>query len=150
MKKNDRLEAWLAAWDDAPRSRWPREYRAFFVRFNQGDYYEAHDVLEHLWLRCTDSNRSFFQALIQFAGAFVHFKKHALHPHHPTHSRRIPPGCRLLDLAAKRLQSFPGPHLGIIPSEIIAACELWRTRAQSGLNPLNAFPPPQLSGPQDN
>jgi len=148
MKKNDRLETWLDDWDDRSHSPWPREYRAFFARFNQGDYYEAHDVLEHLWLRCTDSNRSFFQALIQFAGAFVHFKKHALHPDHPTHSRRIPPGCRLLDLAAKRLQCFPSPHMGIAPSEVVAMCELWKSRAQPGLSPLIEFPPPRLPEPR--
>lgn len=148
MKKNDRLEAWLEAWDQQSESRFPREYRAFFVLFNQGDYYESHDVLEHLWLRCTDSNRSFFQALIQLAGAFVHFKKHASFPLHPTHSRRLPPGCRLLDLASVRLRAFPQLHLGIATAEILEICELWKNRALSGSNPLTDYPPPKLCEPK--
>lgn len=77
MKKNASIQAKLSAWESSTDSLLPKEYRAYFDCFNQGLYYEAHDVLEHLWLVCQDANRSFFQGLIQIAGAFVHFQKQA-------------------------------------------------------------------------
>lgn len=144
MKKNDTLEAWLHAWDATPQSPVPREYRAYFHCFNLGQYYEAHDVLEHLWLRCTDSNRSFYQALIQLAGAFVHFKKHATFPTHPTHSRRLPPGQRLLDLASTRLLPYGKTHLGLNVEALLELCALWKERAAQS-SPLRVYPSPVLT-----
>jgi hypothetical protein len=143
MKKNEQLQLWLEAWDPNPESPLPREYRAYFHCFNSGQYYEAHDVLEHLWLRCTDSNRSFYQGLIQLAGAFVHFRKHADAPTHPTHSRRLGPGQRLLDLASGRLRSYGASHLEVNIEMVLKLCVLWKERATLG-SPLLTFPAPQL------
>ena len=152
MKKNERLETWLAEWDMEKNSLLPREYRAYFHCFNAGDFYEAHDVLEHLWLRCEDENRSFYQALIQLAGAFVHLRKHALHPEHPTHSRRLSPGARLFALADARLAAYPTVHLSLNLLEVSALCSLWSQRAlrvgadteRTLESPLNVFEPPRL------
>lgn len=153
MKKNALLEAWLDSWeaasthgsaDKSPAGGFPREYRAYFFCFNRGEYYEAHDVLEHLWLRCADSNRSFYQALIQFAGAFVHFQKQARAPGHPTHSRRLAPGARLLDLAAERLSEYPGLHKGLDLAALLQMCAVWKSRALSDPCPLANFEAPVL------
>jgi len=152
MKKNERLETWLTEWDIETNSILPREYRAYFHCFNAGDFYEAHDVLEHLWLQCEDENRSFYQALIQFAGAFVHLQKHALYPEHPTHSRRLSPGARLFALADARLATYPTLHLKLDLLEVRALCALWSRRAlgqateaqQTRVSPLSAFDFPQL------
>lgn len=148
MKKNDLLSVWLQNWDPNPLSPLPAEYRAFFDRFNQGLFYEAHDVLEHLWLRCHDSNRSFYQALIQLAGAFVHFQKHALFPSHPTHQRRLAPGRRLLDLASDRLRPFAPHHLGIDVDAILQLCSLWKSLTESQ-NPLSSSQTPSLLPPTE-
>ena len=156
MKKNELLEEWLESWDrsqhlnvrtPASTSKFPREYRAFFFCFNNAQYYEAHDVLEHLWLRCTDSNRSFYQALIQIAGAFVHFQKQALFPEHPTHSRRNAPGKRLLALAAQRMSAYPKWHLGVSVQNLRSLCSEWETRATKAEIPLHSFKPPTLDAP---
>ena len=152
MKKNERLETWLTEWDVKKDSLLPREYRAFFHCFNAGDFYEAHDVLEHLWLQCGDENRSFYQALIQFAGAFVHLQKHALYPEHPTHGRRLCPGARLFALADARLAAYPAVHLNLNLLEVRGLCALWSQRAlrvgtdteRTLESPLTAFDPPQL------
>jgi predicted metal-dependent hydrolase len=56
-------------------------YAGWFACFNRGDYYEAHDILEDLWLG--ERGRplaKFHQGLIQLAGAFVHLKKNRLRP----------------------------------------------------------------------
>jgi predicted metal-dependent hydrolase len=156
MKKNNLLEAWLDSWEaaDTPApsgpaqtQRFPREYRAFFHCFNTTRFYEAHDVLEHLWLRCTGADRSFYQALIQLAGAFVHFQKQAQFPAHPTHARRGAPGGRLLGLAKNRLAAFPDWHLGVDVAALRLLCTLWEARAAEGIRPLQCFAPPRLDAP---
>jgi len=152
MKKNERLEAWLTHWESGSHSNFPKEYTAYFYCFNQGDYYEAHDVLEHLWLRCEDNNRSFYQALIQFAGAFVHLQKHAQFPEHPTHGKRLPPAMRLFALANARLAPYPAIHLALDLIQIRSLCSLWSERAQSAASslsgnssPLAAFGSPKIA-----
>jgi hypothetical protein len=144
MKKNDRLEAWLDAWDCDPSSDLPVEYRAFFFCFNQGEYYEAHDVLEHLWLQCRDSNRLFFQGLIQFAGAFVHLQKHHQFPEHPTHSRRLAPARRLFALAATNLSGYGPVHFALNLSQVLAVGNHWSTLATGEKSPLAVQPAPVL------
>jgi predicted metal-dependent hydrolase len=145
MKKNERMEAWLGDWDADPHSPLPAEYRAFFVCFNRGEYYEAHDVLEHLWLQCHDSNRSFYQGLIQFAGAFVHLQKHCLFPGHPTHSRRLAPAQRLFALATARLSAYPELHLALNLGHVLAIGAHWSALAAGAVSPLAAHPAPRLT-----
>ena len=149
MKKNARLEAWMTAWDPDPSSDLPREYRAFFELFNGRQYYEAHDVLEALWLGCADENRSFYQGLIQLAGAFVHFDKHACFPEHPVHRRRLAPGCRLLDMAAARIGPYGPVHMQIDVVAVLEVCAVWRDRALGGgVSPLQVHEPPSIQLPR--
>src|SRR5881227_2039899 len=64
-------------------------YVAFFRCWNEQRYYEAHDVLEQLWLKKDSSDADFFKGLIQAAGAFVHLQKQFEHPLHVKHGRRL-------------------------------------------------------------
>lgn len=49
--------------------------------FNSQKFYEAHDVLEALWLKDrTGPDGDFFKGMIQFAGAFVHLQKRRNRP----------------------------------------------------------------------
>ena len=66
-------------------------YRAFFRCWNEQRYYEAHDVLEQLWLKTKSRDANYFKGLIQAAGAFVHLQKRFEHPSHAKHGRRLPP-----------------------------------------------------------
>lgn len=91
-------------------------YRGFFRCWNEQRYYEAHDVLEHLWLRTTSQDARYFKGLIQAAGAFVHLQKQFEHPTHPKHGRRLAPAVRLFRLAIENLCAF-GParyHLDLV------------------------------------
>jgi len=83
-------------------------YRGFFRCWNEQRYYEAHDVLEHLWLKTNSAESDYFKGLIQAAGAFVHLQKHFEHPTHRVHGRRLAPAARLIRLAEKNLTPF-GP-----------------------------------------
>ena len=83
-------------------------YAAYFHHFNRGDYYEAHDVLESLWLEQGREAESaaFFKGLIQLAGGFVHMRKHHEHPTHRVHGKRLGPAARLLELAEKNIRPY--------------------------------------------
>lgn len=72
-------------------------YAGFFACFNRGEYFEAHRVLESLWLRLRrDPRGDFFKGLIQVAGAFLHLEK-----------GRRSPALRLFDLADRHLAQYP-------------------------------------------
>jgi uncharacterized protein len=81
-------------------------YRAFFHCWNERRYYEAHDVLEQLWLKTNSRDANYFKGLIQAAGAFVHLQKHFEQPAHPKHGRRLQPAVRLFQLAEKNLAPY--------------------------------------------
>src|SRR5213082_4227435 len=56
-------------------------YLGYFDFFNQQLFYEAHDVLEEIWLpERKGPNDAFYKGLIQLAGAFVHLQKNRLQP----------------------------------------------------------------------
>src|SRR5437763_6226807 len=74
-------------------------YRAFFRCWNEQRYYEAHDVLEQLWLNSDTDDGIFFKGLIQAAGAFVHLQKNFEHPRHVKHIRRFRPAVKLFELS---------------------------------------------------
>ena len=101
-------------------------YRAFFHCWNEQRYYEAHDVLEQLWLKTDSSDADFFKGLIQAAGAFVHLQKRYEHPLHAKHSRRLPPAVRLFRLAERNLSGFTPRHHAL---NVDALCQLLRTYA---------------------
>src|SRR5207253_6733453 len=85
-------------------------YRAYFRCWNEQRYYEAHDVLEQLWLETVSPDADFFKGLIQAAGAFVHLQKHFEQPSHPKHGRRLQPAVRLFQLAEKNLAPYAPLH----------------------------------------
>ena len=101
-------------------------YRAFFRCWNEQRYYEAHDVLEQLWLKTKSRDADYFKGLIQAAGAFVHLQKRFEHPSHAKHSRRLRPAVRLFRLAESNLSRFAPRHHGL---DVTAFCHLLRSSA---------------------
>ena len=101
-------------------------YRAFFHCWNEKRYYEAHDVLEQLWLKTKSVDADYFKGLIQAAGAFVHLQKRFAHPLHAKHSKRLSPAVRLFRLAERNLSRFAPRHHGL---DVAALCQLLRTWA---------------------
>jgi predicted metal-dependent hydrolase len=101
-------------------------YRTFFQCWNQQRYYEAHDVLEQLWLNTDTSDDQFFKGLIQAAGAFVHLQKNFEHPTPAKHSRRLQPAARLFRLAERNLSIFAPKHHRL---DVAAVCDLLRSYA---------------------
>jgi predicted metal-dependent hydrolase len=88
-------------------------YAGFFDCFNRQLFYEAHEVLEDLWLQDKHGpNGVFYKGLIQFAGAFVHLQKN-----HPR------PAAALFKLALANLEKYPRWHEQL---DVAAACSLIR------------------------
>jgi Uncharacterized conserved protein len=121
-KKAERMEAFVRSLGLEGADYDPC-YLGYFACFNSGEYYEAHDVLEHLWLQGRDENYAFYKGLIQLAGAFVHLKKQRARPDHPTDGRRLHPAVRLFRLAEKNLRPYAPEHLGLELAEIFSLIE---------------------------
>ena len=109
MNKRERISDFVRSLDTTS-SEVPAQnyYTAYFQLWNTQRYYEAHDVIEQLWLVEKNAELArFYQALIQAAGAFVHLQKNFQHPSHAKHSRRLPPATRLFELALENLEDLP-------------------------------------------
>src|SRR5215468_10563354 len=102
-------------------------YLGYFECFNQQLFYEAHDVLEELWLgQRGQENDLFYKGLIQLAGAFVHLQKN-----------RLQPAAALFRLAQNNLSKYPSPHEQLNVILVLELIQTWQTRiAGSTENPL--------------
>lgn len=109
MNKRERISDFVRSLDSGASEGAPDNYySAYFQLWNAQKYYEAHDVLEQLWLVEKNAELArFYQALIQAAGAFVHLQKNFQHPSHSKHGRRLPPATRLFELALRNLEGLP-------------------------------------------
>jgi len=127
-----------------PRGRDVR-YAAYFHHFNREDYYEAHDVLESLWLEGGREARSaaFYQGLIQLAGAFVHMRKHFEHPGHRVHQQRLAPAYRLLALVEKNLSGYGEEWEGIRLEVVFKLAKEMKGTLSSGEYQKNPWCPSQ-------
>ena len=114
-------------------------YLGYFACFNRGQFYEAHDVLEELWLADRRGpNGNFYKGLIQFAGAFVHLQKDC--PKYP----RLRPAAALFTLAEDNFRAYPALHERLDLGNVRALITDWRRRlvttdfARNPLTPDNA------------
>jgi predicted metal-dependent hydrolase len=49
------------------------------AQFNNGDYYNCHDTLEAIWNDAWQSDRGFYQGILQIAVGLYHLKNHNWH-----------------------------------------------------------------------
>jgi predicted metal-dependent hydrolase len=116
-------------------------YRAYFRCWNEQRYYEAHDVLEQVWLNTDSADDNFFKGLIQAAGAFVHLQKNFEHPTHTKHSRRLRPAVKLFELAEKNLASFSPRHHALDVSKLLALLRSTRQKIVASEFKTNPWSP---------
>jgi predicted metal-dependent hydrolase len=113
-------------------------YLGYFDCFNRQLFYEAHDVLEDLWLadkRGPDGD--FYKGLIQLAGAFVHLQKN-----------RLPPSAALFKLAQRNLDQYPPAHHRLDLNVVRQLIAEWLELLEQGrylVNPLTPARTPELS-----
>jgi predicted metal-dependent hydrolase len=113
-------------------------YLGYFDCFNRQLFYEAHDVLEDLWLADKyGPNGNFYKGLIQLAGAFVHLQKN-----------RLRPSAALFKLARTNLEKYPSPHEKLnlaAVQQLMAGWEFQLEKGEFQVNPLTATHVPQLA-----
>ncbi|MDL5050435.1 DUF309 domain-containing protein [Oscillatoria amoena NRMC-F 0135] len=135
------------------RGSYNPHYLGYFKCFGQQLYYEAHDVLEELWLRDKKSpNYAYYKGLIQAAGAFVHLKLQHEFPDHPVHGQRLHPAARLFVLARGNLEGYAPKHMGFWVDEFILMLDSYSYRlAHSNFrqNPYDPANPPPITMPED-
>jgi predicted metal-dependent hydrolase len=122
MKKSHRIASFVESLDTGAHPDQDPHYVGYFVCFNDQRYYEAHDVLEQLWLKSQGAHHQFFKGLIQLAGAFVHLKKQYLRPGHAKDGRRLRPAWRLFRIAQSNLEPFAPKFLGLDVADATRLC----------------------------
>ena len=78
-------------------------------KFNQGDYFRAHDALEELWMPETGPTRPFYQSLIQISVGLLHAQR-------GNHKGAL----SLLSQGLEKLGHFPNPYLGVNLAALMA------------------------------
>ena len=143
LKKAARIEAFVAGLGADDTLALDPCYQGYFRCFNAGEYYEAHDVLEHLWLKdgSGGENYAFYKGLIQVAGAFVHLRKQFEHPSHAKHGRRLAPAARLFDLARANLAPYGPIHLSLDVAALRALCTETRDALAASVFTRNPWSP---------
>jgi len=111
-KKSPKIAALLAEPEHRRHERHSPYYTGYFHCFNRELYYEAHDVLEELWLGCKrEADGDFYKGLIQFAGAYVHLQK-----------QRLRPASNLFNLALANLGRYPARHHDLDVAKVCGRC----------------------------
>ena len=112
-------------------------YLGFFDCFNRQLFYEAHDVLEELWLAHRHGpNGAFYKGLIQLAGAFVHLQKN-----------RLRPAAALFRLARRSLEDYPASHERLAVAAVIVLMDNWCAELEAceyAVNPLRYDHAPRI------
>jgi len=97
-------------------------YLGYFECFNQKRYFDAHEVLEPLWLKERGHPQAlFYKGLIQFAAAFVHLQKN-----------RRQPAISLFGLARENLRQYPKNHEGLDLQKLLETIERYLSDLSAG------------------
>jgi predicted metal-dependent hydrolase len=133
--KSTKIAALVECWEG--QSLDPH-YLGFFDCFNKQRFFEAHEVLEELWLSRRGTPKAmFYQALIQLAGAFVHVQK-----------TRLGPAASLFRLANKNLERYMPTYEDLDVADVRNLISQWLSRLEDGASAPCAFlatNKPQLS-----
>jgi len=114
-----------------------QHYVGFFDCFNRQLFYEAHEVLEHIWIKDKHGpNGAFYKGLIQLAGAFVHLQRNHLRP-----------AAALFKLAEASFEKYPREHERLDLDSMRRLIQSWLAdleRAGFETNPFNNGNAPKL------
>lgn len=77
-------------------------YLSGILLFNEGDFFEAHEVWEALWMETFDSDKQFYQGLIQAAVGLCHFC-----------NGNVRGAVKLYHSSRDYMKKYPSPHLGL-------------------------------------
>lgn len=104
------------------------EFSAQFNRglelFNQGHFYECHDVLEDIWLQESSDRQPFLQGLIQAAVSFHHYRH-----------GKLGAARSMLRLALEKLSQYPDQNEGLDLGRLRRELEDWRRFLDQAVRP---------------
>lgn len=89
--------------------------------YKSGEYFEAHEHWEAVWLKCEEPEKTFLQALIQITAAFHHLQR-----------KNFRGTTSLLRAALRRLDSFPAIYGGIEVEAVRESVREWLLVLESG------------------
>lgn len=98
-------------------------------QFNRGEFFDAHETWEALWLEASGREKTFLQAIIQVAAAFHHWQRG---------NRRG--ALSLLSRGTNKLAALPASYGGI-------RADRFRAEATAWVEALSAEQEPQLPLP---
>ena len=88
--------------------------------YNGGSYFEAHEAWEEVWLDAANSDREFYQGLIQVTAAFVHVTRN-----------EYPGSVRLLDAGIAKLARYGVRKEGIELARFVSGARTAREALQA-------------------
>lgn len=97
-------------------------FREGIAHFNAGEFWEAHESWETIWLEAESELHRFLQGLIQIAAAYHHARRGTL-----------PGAVRLFDAGLEKLSAFPPRWCGIDRTAVEAAARRHQTWAAEAL-----------------
>lgn len=89
-----------------------------------GQFFEAHEHWESVWLACAEPDKTFLQALIQVTAAF----------HHLNRGNAIG-AASLLAAALRRLEPYPSEYSGLAVESLRVSLRVWRHALTQGEAP---------------
>jgi uncharacterized protein len=97
--------------------------------YRSGEFFEAHEHWELVWLECAEPEKTFLQSLIQVSAAFHHLRRGNL------------AGARsLLTRALGRLERYPDRFGGVDVQSLRQSIDLWLVGLVAG-SPQPGYPP---------
>ncbi len=99
--------------------------------YRSGEYFEAHEHWEGVWLNCAEPEKTFLQALIQIAAAFHHRQR-----------GNLVGAASLLRASLRRLQGYPAEYGGVAVEPLRASMRAWIAALEQ------ASGPPQMPLPE--
>ncbi len=90
--------------------------------FNRGYYFEAHDILEGLWMETTGRDRLFLQGLIQVSVGFYHL-----------FNKNFKGALSQFTKGLSKLENYLPEHRGVELKEFTSQIKRWKLIAQDAL-----------------
>ena len=110
-------------WSNSALARGLECYRA-------GEFFEAHEHWESIWLLCAEPDKTFLQALIQVTAAFHHLQRN-----------NQAGTASLLRRSLRRLDRFPPEYAGVAVEPLRESVRAWLAALdQADRSPQIAFP----------
>ena len=98
--------------------------------FNEGRFFDSHDVLEHFYQETEDVNKPFLEGLIELAVAFRVYSDFG----------EVKGPVRMIHQALIRFENYPTTYLDILVQDLSEAMGTWAKEAEAGGKPLAAIP----------